>query len=215
MRRPAVGVAAIRGLERRGVSVETVAIDSGSPEAMRAMLARREDDGAAPIRGVIDAAGITEGQLLTDLELDRVTETVWPKIAGAALLHEAFPAGALDFLYLIASAGSVFGVPGQAAYAAGNAYLDALARARRQQGDNTVSLDWVVWQGLGLGKDVQIVVDELERAGSRPVRPAEASAAWEYASRYDAAQVVMAPIAGPAPRAPTTIRSPRRHWRGR
>ena len=187
-------IAAIRALERRGVSVETVAIDSGSAEAMQAMLAKREDDGAAPIRGVIHAAGITEGQLLTDLEPDRVRQTVWPKIAGAQVLHEAFPPGTLDFLYFIASAGSVFGVPGQAAYAAGNAYLDALARARHHQGDNTVSLDWVVWEGLGLGKDVQIVVDELERAGSRPVRPAEASAAWEYASRYDAAQVVMAPM---------------------
>jgi phthiocerol/phenolphthiocerol synthesis type-I polyketide synthase A len=161
-------IATIRGLERRGVSVETVAIDSGSAEAMRALLAEREADGAAPIRGVIHAAGITEGQLLTDLEPDRVRQTVWPKIAGARVLHEAFPAGALDFLYFIASAGSVFGVPGQAAYAAGNAYLDALARARHQQGDNTVSLDWVVWEGLGLGQDVQLVVDELQRAASGP-----------------------------------------------
>ena len=206
-------LAAIRGLERRGVSVETIAIDSGSPEAMRAMLAKREDGGAAPIRGVIHAAGITEGQLLTDLEPDRVRQTVWPKIAGAAVLHEAFPPGALDFLYFIASAGSVFGVPGQAAYAAGNAYLDALARARHQQGDNTVSLDWVVWEGLGLGKDVQIVVDELERAGSRPVRPAEASAAWEYASRYDAAQVVMAPMqAADSAGAASQIAAPTLAW---
>ncbi|MFN8071324.1 MAG: type I polyketide synthase [Mycobacterium sp.] len=205
-------IAAIRGLERRGVSVETVAIDSGSAEAMRALLARREDDGAAPILGVVHAAGITEGQLLTDLEPDRVRQTVWPKIAGAQVLHEAFPPGALDFMYFIASAGSVFGVPGQAAYAAGNAYLDALARARHQQGDNTVSLDWVVWEGLGLGKDVQIVVDELERAGSRPVRPAEASAAWEYASRYDAAQVVMAPMEAGAPADGHQVAAPTMAW---
>ena len=187
-------LAAIRSLERRGVSVETAAIDTGSAEEVQALLAKRENDCAAPILGVIHAAGLTEGQLLTDLEPERVRQTVWPKIAGAQVLHEAFPPGTLDFLYFIASAGSVFGVPGQAAYAAGNAYLDALARARHRQGDNTVSLDWVVWEGLGLGKDVQIVVDELQRAGSRPVRPAEASAAWEYASRYDAAQVVMAPM---------------------
>jgi phthiocerol/phenolphthiocerol synthesis type-I polyketide synthase A len=187
-------IAAVRALERRGVIVETVSVDSGSAEAMQALLAERENAGAAPSRGVIHGAGINEGQLLTDREPDRVRQTVWPKIAGAQVLHEAFPPGTLDFLYFIASAGSVFGVPGQAAYAAGNAYLDALARARHRQGDNTVSLDWVVWEGLGFGKDVQIVIDELARAGSRPVKPAEASAAWEYASRYDAAQVVMAPM---------------------
>jgi phthiocerol/phenolphthiocerol synthesis type-I polyketide synthase A len=206
-------IAAVRALERRGVIVETVAIDSGSAEAMQALLAERENGGAAPIRGVIHAAGITEGQLLTDLEPDRVRQTVWPKIAGAQVLHEAFPPGTLDFLYFIASAGSVFGVPGQAAYAAGNAYLDALARARHRQGDNTVSLDWVVWEGLGLGKDVQIVVDELERAGSRPVKPAEASAAWEYASRYDAAQVVMAPMrAGDSDADSNQIAAPTLAW---
>jgi phthiocerol/phenolphthiocerol synthesis type-I polyketide synthase A len=71
----------------------------------------------------------------------------------------------------------------------------------------------VVWEGLGLGKDVQIVVDELERAGSRPVKPAEASAAWEYASRYDAAQVVMAPMqAGDSDADSNQIAAPTLAW---
>jgi len=187
-------VAAIAALERRGVTVHTAAIDVGSADDVQALLARREADHAAPIRGVVHGAGLAEGQLLTDLEPDRVRRTVWPKIAGAQVLHNAFPAGRLDFLYLIASAGTVFGVPGQAAYAGGNAYLDALARARHRQGDNTVSLDWVAWEGLGLGKDAQLVVSELERVGSRPINPAEASAAWEFVTRYDVAQVLMAPM---------------------
>jgi phthiocerol/phenolphthiocerol synthesis type-I polyketide synthase A len=88
----------------------------------------------------------------------------------------------------------VFGIPGQGAYAAGNAYLDCLARSRDQQGSQTVSLDWVAWQGLGFGAEAQIVVQELERLGSRPVAPEEAFTAWELVSRYDVAQVVMAPM---------------------
>ena len=40
---------------------------------------------------------------------------------------------------------------------------------------------------------VQVVIDELGRQGSRPVTPAEAFAAWEYASRFDVPHVVMAP----------------------
>ncbi len=194
-------VAAIRGLERRGVTVETAAIDIGSADAVQEFLAAREADGAPPIRGVIHAAGLAEGQLLTDLEPERVHRTIWPKIAGAQVLDRAFPPGTLDFLYLTASAGTVFGVPGQAAYAGGNAYLDGLARSRHGQGDNTVSLDWVAWEGLGFGKDAAIVVDELERVGSRPINPVEASAAWEYVSRFDTAQVVMAPMATSTPAA--------------
>ena len=117
--------------------------------AVQALLARRDDDGATPIRGVIHAAGVTEAQLLTEMIGDRLRRTMWPKIAGAQVLHEVFPPGSLDFLFLTASAGAVFGVPGQGAYASANAYLDGLARARHRQGCHTVSLDWVAWQGLG------------------------------------------------------------------
>ena len=187
-------IAAIRALEMRGVSVEAVALDVGSREAMQALVAKRDADGAAPIRGVIHAAGITEAQLLTELEQSRLRRTVWPKIAGAQALHRVFPPGSLDFLFMTAAAGAVFGVPGQGAYAAANAYLDGLARSRHRQGCHTVSLDWVVWRGLGFATDAQIALQELERLGSRAVSPEEAFTAWEYLERYDVAQAVMAPL---------------------
>ena len=154
------------------------------------MLAKRDAEGAASIRGVIHAAGITEAQLLTELEQSRLRRTMWPKIAGAQALHEVFPPGSLDFLFMTAAAGAVFGVPGQGAYAAANAYLDGLARSRHRQGCHTVSLDWVVWRGLGFATDAQIALQELERLGSRPVSPEEAFTAWEYLERYDVAQAV-------------------------
>ena len=187
-------IAAIRALEMRGVSVDAVALDVGSRDAVQALLARRDGDGAPPIRGVIHAAGVTESQLLTEIADSQLRRTMWPKIAGAQALHEAFPPASLDFFFLTASAGTVFGIPGQGAYAAANAYLDCLARARHRQGCHTVSLDWVAWQGLGFGSDAQVVVQELQRLGSRPVTPEEAFTAWEYVNRYDVAQAVMAPM---------------------
>jgi phthiocerol/phenolphthiocerol synthesis type-I polyketide synthase A len=123
---------------------------------------------------------------------------MWPKIAGAQVVHELFPPGTLDFLFLTASAGTVFGVPGQGAYASANAYLDGLARARHRQGCHTVSLDWVAWRGLGFAADAQVVLQELERVGSRPLLPDEAFAAWEHVARYDVAQAVMAPLGSSA-----------------
>jgi phthiocerol/phenolphthiocerol synthesis type-I polyketide synthase A len=187
-------IAAIRALEMRGVSVDAVALDIGSRDAVQALLARRDADGAAPIRGVIHAAGITEAQLLTEIDESRLRCTMWPKIAGAQVLHELFPPGSLDFLFLTAAAGAVFGVPGQGAYAAANAYLDGLARARHRHGCHTVSLDWVVWRRIGFAAVAQIALQELERLGSRPVTPEEAFAAWEYLEPYDVAQAVMAPL---------------------
>ncbi|MGB7871869.1 MAG: type I polyketide synthase [Mycobacterium sp.] len=187
-------VAAIRALELRGVSVDAVALDVGSREAVQALLARRDADGAVPIRGVIHAAGITDAQLLTEITESRLRQTMSPKVAGAQALHEVFPPDSLDFLFMTAAAGAVFGVPGQGAYAAANAYLDGLARARHRQGCHTVSLDWVVWRGLGFAADAQIALQELERLGSRAVSPQEAFTAWEYLERYDVAQAVMAPL---------------------
>jgi len=187
-------IAAIRALEMRGVSVDAVAMDVGSSDALRVLLTRRDEAGEPPVRGVIHAAGVTEGQLLTETQDCRLRRTMWPKIAGAQALHEVFPPKSLDFLFLTSAAGAVFGIPGQGSYASANAYLDGLARARHRQGCHTVSLDWVAWQGLGFASDARVVMDELERFGSRPVVPAEAFPAWEYVDTFDIAQVVMAPL---------------------
>ena len=190
---------AVRALEARGVAVEAVALDIGSPEAMAALLAKRDDEGAVPIRGVVHGAGITDAELFTDLDEDRLRRTVWPKIAGAQVLHQAFPPGSLDFMFLTAAAGAVFGVPGQGAYAAANAYLDGLAQLRHRQGCYTVSQDWVAWRGLGFGAEAQIALAELERLGSRAIGADEAFAAWDHLARYDVAQAVMAPMASTSP----------------
>jgi phthiocerol/phenolphthiocerol synthesis type-I polyketide synthase A len=88
----------------------------------------------------------------------------------------------------------VFGVPGQGAYAAANAYLDGLAQLRHRLGCRTVSQDWVAWRGLGFGAEAQIALQELERLGSRPISADEAFAAWDHLARYDVAQAVMAPM---------------------
>ena len=206
-------IAAIRALEMRGVSVDAVALDVGSRDAVQALLARRDDDGVPPIRGVIHAAGVTEGQLLTEIEDSRLRRTMWPKISGAQVLHEAFPPSSLDFFFLTAAAGAVFGIPGQGAYAAANAYLDGLARARHRQGCHTVSLDWVAWQGLGFATDAHVVLQELERLGSRPVTPEEAFTAWEYVDTYDVAQAVMAPMPSNQPATGADrISAPVRAW---
>ncbi|HET9875431.1 MAG TPA: beta-ketoacyl reductase, partial [Mycobacterium sp.] len=208
-------IAAIRALEKRGVSVDAVGLDIGSGDALQALLTERDAGGAPPIRGIIHAAGVTEGQLLTEIDTERLRRTMWPKIAGAQALHQAFPPGSLDFFFLTAAAGAVFGVPGQGAYATANAYLDGLARARHRQGCHTVSLDWVAWQGLGFGKDAHVAVQELERMGSRPITPGEAFAAWEYLDRYDVGQAVMAPmlsVGGSAPAGSDQGHSPAMTW---
>ena len=185
---------AIRALEMRGVAVEAAAVDIGCREQLRALMERRDADGAAPIRGIIHAAGVTRDQLVTAMTDDAVRDVVWSKVGGSQVLHEAFPPGSVDFFFLTSSAATVFGIPGQGSYAAANSYLDALARSRQHQGCHTMSLDWVAWRGLGFAADAQLVSDELARLGSREITPEEAFAAWEHVDGYDVAQAVVLPV---------------------
>jgi phthiocerol/phenolphthiocerol synthesis type-I polyketide synthase A len=207
---------AIRALEMRGVTVEAVTADVGRQDDVQALLAKRDRDGAAPICGIIHAAGVTNDQLVTHMADDPVRQVMWPKIGGSQVLHEAFPPGSVDFFFLTASAAGIFGIPGQGSYAAANSYLDALARARCQQGCHTMSLDWVAWRGLGFAADAQIVSQELQRMGSRDITPSEAFTAWEYVDAYDVAQAVVVPlpssIGADGPTAEDTYLVPARNW---
>jgi len=200
----------IRALERRGIAVDVVAADIGSPDDVVALMSKRDRDGAPPVRGVIHAAGVVQDNLLVDLPRGSFRQVMWPKIAGAQVLHNAFPPGSLDFFYLTASAATVFGVPGQAAYASANAYLDAFARSRHGQGCHTVSIDWVAWQDLGFAANAPLVVRELERLGSRALTPAEAFTAWEHVDSADIAQAVVIPVMSGG--AESRLSAPARAW---
>lgn len=102
-----------------------------------------------------------------------------PKIRGALALHEAFPPGQLDFMALFSSCGQLLGFPGQASYASGNAFLDALATHRRNLGDNTVSMMWTSWRGLGMAASTRYIDAELHARGITDITKDEAFAAWE------------------------------------
>ncbi len=65
---------------------------------------------------------------------------VRPKVQGSWNLHSILP-GTMDFFVLLSSICSVLGIRGQANYAAGNTYQDALAQYRKSQGLAATSLD--------------------------------------------------------------------------
>ncbi|WP_443056090.1 type I polyketide synthase [Streptomyces sp. IBSBF 3136] len=133
-----------------GADVRIVACDVGDREAMAAVLA--EVDPAAPLTAVVHAAGAVDDGVVGSLTPQRVETTLRPKVDGAWHLHELTAGLPLAAFVLLSSAGGLVLAAGQGAYAAGNVFLDALARYRTANGLPATSLAYGLWgieAGLG------------------------------------------------------------------
>ncbi|MCQ4079718.1 SDR family NAD(P)-dependent oxidoreductase [Streptomyces sp. RB6PN25] len=136
------------GLRARGTSVEVVLGDVAVPDVAARMVATAMAEGHV-LRGVAHAAGVLHDRLLTDLTPDDIDTVLRPKVEGALRLERAIMGHHLDWWLAFSSAAALLGSPGQAAYAAANAWLDAHALRRRAQGMPATSIAWGAWAQIG------------------------------------------------------------------
>jgi acyl transferase domain-containing protein/acyl carrier protein len=138
-------VQAITSIEKLGAVVETASLDVADEAALLAFASRRRAAHLPPMRGIIHAAGAVRDQVMVQMTDEQLEEVLRPKVLGAWSLHEAFAADPLDFFVLFSSVSSVLVTTGQSNYAAGNAFLDALAYHRRGKGLPALSINWGPW----------------------------------------------------------------------
>jgi acyl transferase domain-containing protein/acyl-CoA synthetase (AMP-forming)/AMP-acid ligase II/acyl carrier protein len=141
--------ATVRALEAAGATVEAVALDVADETALAAFLEKRRADARPPIRGVVHAAGVTRDTLFLQSDDNDLDAVLRPKVAGAWALHRLL-GREVDFFLLFSSISSLLGPIGQAAYAAANACLDALAQLRRSRGLAAMSIAWGPWAEVGM-----------------------------------------------------------------
>jgi NAD(P)-dependent dehydrogenase (short-subunit alcohol dehydrogenase family)/acyl carrier protein len=142
----------VRALEAMGAAVHLATVDLANEAALREYLDGFRREGWPPIRGVFHAAAVAHNSLVAHLEGAALGEVLRPKAIGAWLLHQALPD--LEVFVLFSSIGGLLGQPGLGAYAAANAFLDALAHARRARGQPALSINWGGWAGLGLATTI-------------------------------------------------------------
>ncbi len=186
-----VEIQRILALEAMGVSVHTLAVDMSTADASSELQLALDAISLPPVTGVIHAAGTIANQTVQNTTPDAFNHVISPKIAGAMALHESFPPNTLDFMVFFSSCGQLVGFTGQASYASGNAFLDILATHRRNLGDNSVSMLWTNWRGLGMAASSKYVDVELHALGVTDITKDEAFRAWELIFKYDTEHAVI------------------------
>ncbi|MEV5839851.1 SDR family NAD(P)-dependent oxidoreductase [Nocardia sp. NPDC052112] len=134
----------IAELTAHGADVDIVAADVSDPVAIAALLAAIPD--AHPLTAVVHTAGVIDDGMFDSMTAEQVATVFGPKVFAAHHLHEATKDLDLAAFVLYSSIAGVLGGPGQANYAAANAYLDALARHRHHVGLPATALVWGAWR---------------------------------------------------------------------
>ncbi|MGY1868563.1 HAD-IIIC family phosphatase [Nocardia gipuzkoensis] len=144
------------------------------------------------LSGVVHAAMVLDDVTLGSLTAQRLQAVLRPKVDAAYHLHELTSDLDLACFVLFSSVAGVLGNPGQANYAAANAYLDALATHRAAQGRTAQSLAWGPWS-LDM-HEVMAAADirRMERTGVRPFAALDGLAAFDAALRRT--EPVLAPM---------------------
>ncbi|HLS56235.1 MAG TPA: type I polyketide synthase [Zeimonas sp.] len=143
-------IAAVQALEAFGARVEVASVDVSRPGDLEGCLARRQGRGEPPVGGVIHAAGVLGFSALDAQDGSAFRSLLDAKAVGAWRLQQLLADAPLEFFVMCSSTSSLLPSPLLGGYAAGNAFLDALAHHRRARGMVALSVNWGTWGEVGM-----------------------------------------------------------------
>ncbi|MCX2731051.1 SDR family NAD(P)-dependent oxidoreductase [Saccharopolyspora sp. NFXS83] len=146
-----------------------------------------------PVTGVVHAAGVLADGVVSSLTPEALAAVLRPKVDAAWHLHELTSHLELSAFVMYSSVAGLVGAAGQGNYAAGNAFLDALAVRRRAEGLPGTSLAWGPWTdeaGMTARLD-EVSGQRLRRLGTPPLSVARG------VQLFDAALACGEPVIAP------------------
>ncbi|WP_248001499.1 type I polyketide synthase [Streptomyces sp. RPA4-5] len=195
----------VEELRALGAEATVVACDAADRDALAAVLDEH------PVEGVVHAAGVIDDGTISSYDSARLAGVLRPKVDAALHLHELTADRDLGLFVLFSSAAGTLGPEGQAAYAAANATLDALAARRAAAGLPAVSLGWGLWTGAS-GMTGHLSMDQVARASriAESLDDADGLALFDAAvgtERPHVLPIPLRPAAGPDGEVPPLLRA--------
>ncbi|GAA0553250.1 hypothetical protein GCM10010172_39740 [Paractinoplanes ferrugineus] len=175
-----------------GANPLLVAADITDRRSVGELIDRLAAEGT-PVSTVVHTAGVVSETRIADLGPEALAAETAAKVQGALVLDELL--ADLDDFVLFSSISGTWGAAGQAAYAAGNAQLDALARRRHASGRPATAIAWGPWLGGGMLTDRD--ERELRRRGLAPLAVPSAILALEQVVAARAVESVVVNVAWP------------------
>ncbi|WP_345639401.1 SDR family NAD(P)-dependent oxidoreductase, partial [Rugosimonospora acidiphila] len=189
----APGATALRDeLTELGATVTVEACDVADPAAVEALVAGLP----GTLTAVVHTAGAVRTTGVADLSVADLDEVLSAKVGGARNLDRALGDTPLDAFVLFSSIAGVWGSGGQAGYAAANAYLDALAERRHDQGRAATAIAWGPWTGGGMAAEND-AEEYLLRRGLRALDPEAAVDILQAVATGAAATLTVADVDWP------------------
>jgi polyketide synthase 12 len=182
------------GLQELGAEVRIEACDVGERGQLEALLGSIDPE--HPLGAVIHAAGVIADGMIASMDAGQLQSVFAPKLDAAWHLHELTAGLDLSAFVLFSSMAGTLGGPGQANYSAANAFLDALAQRRREQGLVATSMGWGLWareSGMtaGLGEADKA---RVRRIGALPISDQHGLALFDAALATEEALVLTASV---------------------
>ncbi|KAJ6127372.1 hypothetical protein N7523_002984 [Penicillium sp. IBT 18751x] len=166
-------------LKDKGVDVVAPACDVSDGTLLQHVLQEYTSQ-MPPIKGCIQAAMVLRDALFENISHQSWHESISPKVQGSWNLHKHLPHG-MDFFIMLSSISGLVGTVGQANYAAGNTFQDALARHRVGLGEKATALDLGVFDFAGaVAEDAQLRDILIANMGLEPVTESQLHALLDY-----------------------------------
>ncbi|MEQ9335550.1 type I polyketide synthase [Thalassobaculum sp.] len=179
-----------------GPAVQPRVADVADEAAMTALLAEIDADGR-PLKGVFHLAGSVADGAIVAQSWEAFAGVLPAKVDGARILDRLTRGRDLEHFVLFSTSASLIGNLGQANHAAANAFLDALARARRAAGLPGLSVNWGAWGEAGAVVE-GAYSEAMAGSGVRPIRPEDGLDGLARAMAGDRGQVGFVDLDWPA-----------------